>query len=424
MALGALQTLRRAGLEVPGRVSLIGFDDHEMAPAADLTTVAQPVHRQGELAARLLLEVLAGDAPNGGDVLLPTRLVVRGSTGPPAGAPWSTDSAFASVPVVVDLRSEPERRLRAAALLAGLLPDLRARARGRLGDLEGEAFARPAGAGAPRRGGAARPALRAPDRHRRARPRPGRRGARRGGGPAVAAAGARPAAGGRPGLVPAVPDGRLRLLRRPVRRHPGRRPGAAGLPGRARRDVPAPDAAAGAAGRARTTAATRSPTTTRSTRGWAPWPTWRSSPPTCTTAGSRCASTWCSTTPPASTSGPAGRPPATRRTATSTWSSRTGRCRTPTSGRCRRSSRTSRRAASPTSRRWAAGCGRRSTTTSGTWTTRTRPSSGRCSPRCCGWPTAASTCSGWTRRRSCGSGWAPTARTSRRRTCCCRRCGR
>ena len=41
---------------------------------------------------------------------------------------------------MVDLRSEPERRLRAAALLAGLLPDLRARARGLLGDLEGEAF--------------------------------------------------------------------------------------------------------------------------------------------------------------------------------------------------------------------------------------------------------------------------------------------
>jgi LacI family transcriptional regulator, repressor for deo operon, udp, cdd, tsx, nupC, and nupG len=85
MALGALQTLRRAGLAVPGRLSLIGFDDHEMAAAGDLTTVAQPVHRQGELAARLLLEVLAGASPNPGDVLLPTRLVVRGSTGPPDG---------------------------------------------------------------------------------------------------------------------------------------------------------------------------------------------------------------------------------------------------------------------------------------------------------------------------------------------------
>lgn len=83
MALGGLRTLRRAGLDVPGRVSLVGFDDHEMAPAGDLTTVAQPVRQQGELAARLLLQVLAGTAPAAADVVLPTRLVVRGSTGPP-----------------------------------------------------------------------------------------------------------------------------------------------------------------------------------------------------------------------------------------------------------------------------------------------------------------------------------------------------
>jgi amylosucrase len=42
---------------------------------------------------------------------------------------------------VVELRSQPERRQRATALLAGLLPDVRAQARERLGDLEGEAFA-------------------------------------------------------------------------------------------------------------------------------------------------------------------------------------------------------------------------------------------------------------------------------------------
>jgi LacI family repressor for deo operon, udp, cdd, tsx, nupC, and nupG len=84
MALGALQVLRRAGLEVPGRVSVIGFDDHEMAPAGDLTTIAQPARLQGELAARWLLGVLGGDgAGPGPDLVLPTRLVVRGTTGPP-----------------------------------------------------------------------------------------------------------------------------------------------------------------------------------------------------------------------------------------------------------------------------------------------------------------------------------------------------
>lgn len=95
MALGALQVLRRAGLPVPGRVSLIGFDDHEMAPAGDLTTIAQPVRRQGELAARQLLDVLDGeeqDAPV--DLVLPTRLVVRGTTGPPPPAE-NGGSAFA-----------------------------------------------------------------------------------------------------------------------------------------------------------------------------------------------------------------------------------------------------------------------------------------------------------------------------------------
>ena len=93
MALGALQTLRRAGLDVPGRMSLVGFDDHEMAPAGDLTTIAQPVHQQGELAARLLLDVLEGGDPPPGDVVLPTRLVVRGTTGPPPA--WSAGSVFA-----------------------------------------------------------------------------------------------------------------------------------------------------------------------------------------------------------------------------------------------------------------------------------------------------------------------------------------
>ena len=95
MALGALQVLRRAGLDVPGRVSLVGFDDHEMAPAGDLTTIAQPVRRQGELAAGWLLSVLAGREQDGPvELVLPTRLVVRGTTGPPPPA-LRAGSAFA-----------------------------------------------------------------------------------------------------------------------------------------------------------------------------------------------------------------------------------------------------------------------------------------------------------------------------------------
>jgi LacI family repressor for deo operon, udp, cdd, tsx, nupC, and nupG len=85
MSPGALQTLRRAGIDVSRQMSLIGFDDHEMAVCGDLTTIAQPVRLQAETATRILLDALDGAGPGApaGDVDLPTRLVVRGTTGPP-----------------------------------------------------------------------------------------------------------------------------------------------------------------------------------------------------------------------------------------------------------------------------------------------------------------------------------------------------
>ena len=75
LAIGALWALRRAGLDVPGDVSIIGVDDHEMAPMLDLTTVAQSVAAQGEIAAQLLLQVLQDEAGGGATrepVVLPT----------------------------------------------------------------------------------------------------------------------------------------------------------------------------------------------------------------------------------------------------------------------------------------------------------------------------------------------------------------
>jgi LacI family repressor for deo operon, udp, cdd, tsx, nupC, and nupG len=87
MAFGALRVLRRAGLDVPRDISVIGFDDHEMAEAFDLTTVAQSVAQQGHAAAGLLLELLGrgGHPAPAAGVRLPTRLVVRGSVRPPRG---------------------------------------------------------------------------------------------------------------------------------------------------------------------------------------------------------------------------------------------------------------------------------------------------------------------------------------------------
>lgn len=91
MAIGALKTVRDAGLRVPDDISIIGFDDHDMAAYCDLTTVAQPVQQQGETAAMLLIEhmhrvVEAGEMTS---IVMPTKIVVRATTGPHHSTPAS-----------------------------------------------------------------------------------------------------------------------------------------------------------------------------------------------------------------------------------------------------------------------------------------------------------------------------------------------
>jgi DNA-binding LacI/PurR family transcriptional regulator len=88
MAIGAMEAVRDLHLVVPGDVSVVGFDDVEMARHTDppLTTVHQPIRRKGEEAARLLLSLVDG---HGGEApehrLHATRLIVRASTAPPTG---------------------------------------------------------------------------------------------------------------------------------------------------------------------------------------------------------------------------------------------------------------------------------------------------------------------------------------------------
>lgn len=82
IALGALRSIRRAGLRVPKDISVVGIDDHPLAELVDLTTVSQPVREQGGLAAEMLLTLLRGEQVDSA-VTLPTHLVVRGSTAAP-----------------------------------------------------------------------------------------------------------------------------------------------------------------------------------------------------------------------------------------------------------------------------------------------------------------------------------------------------
>ena len=86
MALGILDRLRHRGVDVPGQMSVVGFDDVQLATLVSpaLTTVHAPLARLGRRAVDLLIARLRGGTPI--TTQLPVELTIRGSTGPvPAG---------------------------------------------------------------------------------------------------------------------------------------------------------------------------------------------------------------------------------------------------------------------------------------------------------------------------------------------------
>jgi LacI family transcriptional regulator len=84
-ALGVLEAADDLGLDVPGDLSVVGFDDIEIARYAGLTTVAQPLEESGTRGARMLLGSLEGEGS--GAERLALRLVVRRTTAAPQHQP-------------------------------------------------------------------------------------------------------------------------------------------------------------------------------------------------------------------------------------------------------------------------------------------------------------------------------------------------
>ena len=79
-ALGVLEAAEAASVSVPDHLSVVGFDDLEVARYANLTTVAQPLELSGARGVDLLLDALAGGTPRSEQ--LNCELVVRGTTAP------------------------------------------------------------------------------------------------------------------------------------------------------------------------------------------------------------------------------------------------------------------------------------------------------------------------------------------------------
>jgi DNA-binding LacI/PurR family transcriptional regulator len=85
-ALGLLDVFTRAGVDVPGELSLIGFDDSHLSdnPRINLTTVHQDADMLARNAVRLAVAMLEGEAGDEHDVVLEPTLVIRGTTAAPA----------------------------------------------------------------------------------------------------------------------------------------------------------------------------------------------------------------------------------------------------------------------------------------------------------------------------------------------------
>ena len=81
-AIGVLDAANELGISVPENLSVVGYDGIRDAEYVDLTTIAQPLFESGSQGAELLLEVLKDPPKQRIEKILPTQLIVRGTTAP------------------------------------------------------------------------------------------------------------------------------------------------------------------------------------------------------------------------------------------------------------------------------------------------------------------------------------------------------
>jgi len=82
MMLGVLKVLQERGIEIPKKYSLVSFDDIDFVSLLKppLTTVHVNKYKMGEDSARMLLSIIRGENLFEQTVIIPTKLIIRGST--------------------------------------------------------------------------------------------------------------------------------------------------------------------------------------------------------------------------------------------------------------------------------------------------------------------------------------------------------
>jgi LacI family transcriptional regulator len=83
MAIGAMRAVREKGLNVPGDIAFVGFDDLPIASISDaqLTTIRQPVVQMGVRSVELLIDLIENGIQPPRHIIMDTQLVIRESCG-------------------------------------------------------------------------------------------------------------------------------------------------------------------------------------------------------------------------------------------------------------------------------------------------------------------------------------------------------
>ncbi len=120
VAIGAMQTLKSAGLETPRDVAVIGFDDrlHARVQTPPLTTVCHPTFDLGYQSLVALLDLMDGHWDGDAPIRIPTRLIVRQSCGCRTGIPLRSSRAAVPASAPASYSTLARRMTEAAAVEA------------------------------------------------------------------------------------------------------------------------------------------------------------------------------------------------------------------------------------------------------------------------------------------------------------------
>ncbi len=74
---GIIGEAKKQGINIPGQISLVGFDDIQMSEDLDLTTIRQPLEEMGKKAFEFAVKSIEAPENEPEEVILPVELIVR-----------------------------------------------------------------------------------------------------------------------------------------------------------------------------------------------------------------------------------------------------------------------------------------------------------------------------------------------------------